>query len=186
MDRGTLPPVTPDHLRDAAMTGAILALAATVWFGWAFQGSPRSWRAWLVAGLVPSYAILIGSAIVAVLHWGDGSVFDATTSTRFGILVGIEAALAALGAGILARRRPDLVPVWIAVVVGVHFVPVAVLLHYPWLHVVAGLTTAAALAAVPVARRTSQPVSAVTGVGLGLALLIGGLVALGTALTWQA
>jgi hypothetical protein len=61
--------------------------------------------------------------------------------------------------------------VWIALVVGVHLLPVAVLIAYPLVHVVAALVTAAALAAVPVARARSLPVSAVNGLGVGTALL---------------
>ena len=40
-------------------------------------------------------------------HWSDGTAFDRDTSIRFGIVVGIEFALAGIGAAILAaRRRP--------------------------------------------------------------------------------
>ncbi|MCX4474000.1 hypothetical protein C5N14_05700 [Micromonospora sp. MW-13] len=55
--------------------------------------------------------------------------------------------------------------------VGVHLFPVAALLDYPLIHVVAALVTAAALAAVPVARARTVPVSAAVGIGAGGVLL---------------
>jgi hypothetical protein len=177
--------VIPDHLRDVVMTGAIFALAASVWFGWAFERPPRSWRPWLIAGLVPAYAMLIACVVLAVVHWNDGTVFDAATSKRFGIIVGIEVLACGVGAAILgARRRGELIPVWIALVVAVHFFPLAAIIDYSWIHVVGALTTIVALTAVPVARRHSLPISAVNGVGMGLALLIGAAGALTTALVW--
>ncbi|MFY1632722.1 hypothetical protein ACN27F_05425 [Solwaraspora sp. WMMB335] len=175
----------PDHLRDAAATGAIFGLAASVWFGWALPHSPKSWRRWLVAGLIPAYATLVTGLILTVRNWNGGTVFDATTSPRFGIVVGVEVAIAGIGVGVLAaRRRSDLVPIWIALVVGVHLFPVAVILRYPWIHVVGALTTGAALVAAPIARRRSLAVSTVNGACVGLALLTGAVVALVTALTW--
>jgi hypothetical protein len=177
--------VTPDHLRDAAVTAAVFSLASATWFGWALEKPPRPWRPWLISGVVVSYATVIAGLVIAVLHWRDGTVFDATTSPRFGIVVGIEVVAAGVGAKILAaRRRRELVPAWIAFVVGVHLFPVAVIIHYAWIHVVAALVTVAALVAVPIARARSLSVSAVNGVGAGLALLVGAVVALITALTW--
>jgi hypothetical protein len=66
----------------------------------------------------------------------------------------------------------------------VHFFPIAAIIGYPWIHVVGALTTVVALTAVPFARKRSLPISAVTGVGMGVSLLIGSAVALLTALTW--
>lgn len=107
-------------------------------------------------------------------NWSGGNSFDADTSRTFGIIVGIEFGLAGLGAGLLAwRGKKDLVPVWIALIVGLHLFPVAWLLNYPFVYVVAALVTIASLAAVPVARARTLPVSAVNGAGAGLGLLIG-------------
>ena len=76
----------------------------------------------------------------------------------------------------------ELIPVWIAFVVGVHFFPVAAIIRYPLIYVVGALVTIAALAAVPLARARSWPISAVNGVGVGASLLAGGLVSLISAL----
>ncbi len=181
-----LPAVTADHLRDVVMTGAVFAFTTTVWLGWALEHPPRPWRRWLFAGLGVGYALLAGAIVMAVAHWNDGTVFDDPTTTRqFAIAVGIEFLACGVGAAVLGlRRRSELIPVWIAFVVGVHFFPLAAILGYPWIDVVAVLTTGWAVAALPISRRRSLPVSAVNGAGMGVALLIGALVALGTALAW--
>lgn len=98
-------------------------------------------------------------------------------------MVGVELALAALGAAILARRRRgDLIPAWVALVVGVHLVPLAWLLQYPLLGVVAALVILVVVLAVPLARSRSLPVSAVTGLGCGCVLLAAALWSLADAL----
>jgi hypothetical protein len=71
----------------------------------------------------------------------------------FGIIVGVEFTLAAVGGGLLAvRRRTDIVSAWVALVVGVHLFPVAWLVEFPLIYLVAALVTVAALSAVPLAR----------------------------------
>ena len=59
---------------------------------------------------------------------------------------------------------------------------VAALIAFPLIYPVAALVTVAALAAVPLARSGSLPVSAVNGLGAGGALLAGALVCLLVAL----
>ena len=74
----------------------------------------------------------VGSILVAALggvltwqYWSDGSAFEQDNTARsFGIAVGIEFALAGIGAAVLGRtRRNELTPAWVALVVGVHLVP---------------------------------------------------------------
>jgi hypothetical protein len=154
-----------------------------VWFGWAQEHPPKSWRPWLLAASVASMLTLLAGGILIWLHRADGTAFDQDTSTAFGIVVGIEVVLAGAGAVVLRRMgRTEFVPVWIALVVGLHLFPVAALIGYPLIHVVAALVTIAALAAVPVARARSLPVSAVNGAAVGGALLAGALVSLAIAL----
>jgi hypothetical protein len=75
-----------------------------------------------VAGLLTA----IAGGIVAWQNWDAGTVFDAATGRSFGIVVGVEVLLAGLGAWFLAyRRRTELIPPWVALVVGVHFFPLA-------------------------------------------------------------
>lgn len=83
------------------------------------------------------------------------------------------------GAALLAARHSNpLIPAWIALVVGVHLVPLAPLLAYPLIYLVAGLVTLVALVAVPLARSRCWAVSAVTGLGTGPVLLTAALFSL--------
>lgn len=168
-----------DFVRDAAATALIFGFFASAWFGWAQEKPPPRLRPWLIAGSVASLATAAAGGILMATHWSAGTAFDRDTSIRFGIVVGVEFALAGLGAAVLAaRRRSEYVPVWIAFVVGVHLFPVAVLLHYPLIHVVGALVTVASLVAVPLARARSVPVSAVVGVLTGTVLLVAAWVSL--------
>jgi hypothetical protein len=72
----------------------------------------------------------------------------------------------------------------VALVVGIHLFPVASLLQYPLVAVVAGLVTVVALAAIPLARSRSLAVSAVTGVATGTVLLAGASYSLVSVLLW--
>jgi hypothetical protein len=125
---------------------------------------------------------LVAGVVLAWRYWHDGTAFDDDTSRAFGIVVGIEFGAAALGAAALAvRRHRELIPVWIAFVVGVHLFPVAALIRYPAVHVVAALITFAAVLSVPVARSRSITPSAVVGAATGAVLLAGALVSLAVA-----
>jgi hypothetical protein len=163
--------MTAEYVRDAAATAAIFGFYASAWFGWAQERPPPGWRNRLILGSVVSLLVMMAGIAFAWLHWSDGTAFNPATGQTFGIIVGIEFAVAGLGAGVLTmRRRADLVPAWIALVVGLHLFPLAPLLRYPLLWLVATLVTVVALAAVPLARATSLPVSALTGAATGVTL----------------
>jgi hypothetical protein len=101
------------------------------------------------------------------------------------LVVGVEVALAAIGAAVLARRRSsELIPAWVALVVGVHLIPVALLVRSPLIAVTGVLVTLVALVAVPLARSRPVAVSAVTGLGAGTVLLAAALWSLASALLW--
>lgn len=174
--------MTAAHLRDAAATGAIFGFFASAWFGWAQQRPPKTWRTPLTLASVGSIVLAAVGGVLAWQHWSEGSVFDQDSTARsFGIVVGIEFAAAGIGAALLSRtRRNELTPAWIALVVGIHLVPLARLLEYPLLYATAVGVVVAALAAVPVARAGELAPSAVTGVGTGSVLLISALISLVT------
>jgi hypothetical protein len=164
--------VTTEFVRDAAMTAAIFGFFAAGWYGWAQDDPPPRWRKPLTAGSVIGILVAIAGGFVAWQSWSTGSAFDADTSPIFGLIVGIEVLLAVGGSFLLSRRgRSELVAPWVALVVGVHFFPMAPLLGYPLFYVVAALITIAALVSVPVARSRGITVSAVTGVMCGTILL---------------
>jgi hypothetical protein len=165
--------VIADHVRDAAATGVVFGFFASSWFGWAQEAPPRKLRPFLIAGAVLSLVTVAVAVTLTIRRWSDGTAFDADTSPRFGIVVGIEFGVGALGALLLRLRgHRELIPAWIAFVVGIHLFPVAVLLDYAFLHVVAALVTVASVVAVPVARRRGIAVSAAVGLSTGTLLLL--------------
>ena len=147
---------TAEFLRDAAATAAIFGFFASAWFGWAQDEPPPAWRKALVAGSILSLLTAVGGGVLTWRNWSGPTAFDADTSRTFGLVVGVEVALAAIGAAVLARRRrSDLIPAWVALVVGVHLIPVALLVRSPLIAVTGVLVTLVALAAVPLARSRS-------------------------------
>ncbi|MDG4797074.1 hypothetical protein [Micromonospora sp. WMMD1082] len=165
-----------EYVRDAAATAVIFGFFALSWYGWGQEAPPKGWRVPLGIGSAVAAVTAIVGGLLAWRHWSAGTAFDDDTSRAFGIVVGIEFGAAALGAGLLAvRRRADLISAWVAFVVGVHLFPVAALIGYPLIHVVAALITLVAVAAIPVARARALPVSAVTGLATGSVLLAAAL-----------
>ena len=93
--------------------------------------------------------------------------------TRFGIIVGIEFAIAAVGAGVVALTgRSDYMACWICAVVGVHFWPLSPVINDTSLHVPGALLVIIAIAAVTVARQSTVAPSAITGALAGISLLV--------------
>jgi hypothetical protein len=168
------------YLRDDAMTALIFGFFASMWFGWAQERPPQSWRRWLTLAAMLSLVVGAAGGYLAWRHWGDGSALsEPGAMRRYGITVGIELGLAGVGAAILGvRKRQDLIAPWICLVVGVHFAPLAPILKNPLLYVLAALITVVAVFAVPLARRRDMPTSAITGVGAGSALLLFAVVSL--------
>jgi hypothetical protein len=168
-----------DFVRDTAGTAAVFGFFASAWFGWAQERPPPRWRPFLIAGAVTSLVTAAVGGLLTWRLWREGTAYDEDTSPIFGIVVGIEFAVAAAGAVLLAvRRRKELTTPWIALVVGLHLFPVAALVEYPFLYVVAAAVTVVSLVAVPLARSRSVAVSAVTGLLTGTVLLVGALVSL--------
>ena len=178
--------MTAAYLRDAAMTAVIFGFFGSGWFGWAQEAPPPRWSRRLAAGSIMSLAVALAGGIIAWQHWTDGTIFDPETGRNFGIVVGIEFAVAGAGALLLGlTKRKDLIPAWIAFVVGVHLFPVAVILQYPMLHLVAALVTVVSLVAIPISRSRNLAVSFVVGLGTGLVLLAGAGYSLVSALIWR-
>ncbi|GAB7045641.1 hypothetical protein [Catenuloplanes indicus] len=173
-----------EHVRDAAMTAVIFGFFSTMWFGWAQEKPPLTWRRPLIGGAALGTLTLAAGLAVALLNWSGGTAFDADTSRTFGIVVGIECAAMGLGGGLLAAlKRTDWISAWIAFVVGAHLFPVAAILDHPLIHVAAALVTLVSLAGVPIARARSLTPSALIGTASGISLLMVALTSLLLALT---
>lgn len=171
--------VTAELVRDAAATAAVFGFFASCWFGWAQERPPRQWRTPLTVAAVAALLTAVGGALLTWQHWSDGTAFDPDGGATFGVVVADEVAAAGLGSWLLVlRRRADLISAWIALVVGVHFYPLAPLLRYPLLYVVATVVTLVALSSPYVARSRGYAVSAVTGAATGAVLLAAALFSL--------
>ena len=110
---------------------AVLGFFGSAWFGWAQDSPPQAWRSALVAGSILSLLVCAAGTLLTWRRWSEPTALDAQTSRVFGIVVGIEFALAGLGAGgFAAVGRADVIAAWVAVVVGVHLFPLAVLFKY--------------------------------------------------------
>jgi hypothetical protein len=161
------------YARDNAMTALILGFFASSWFGWAQERPPAAWRPLLIAGAVLSIAVAVVGAVLAWQNWSGGSALGEPGAMRqYGIIVGVEFAVAAAGAaGIALWGHSEYIPPWICLVVGVHFVPMAPVLENRSLIALGVLLVAIAVAAVVVAGRTNLAPSALTGAAAGVALL---------------
>ena len=171
--------MSAEFTRDAAATAAIFGFFAASWFGWAQEQPPTAWRTWLIAGAILSLLMAVVGGWLTWQHWSDATAFNPQTGRTFGVIVGIEFTLAALGAGLLTvLGKPQFIAPWVALVVGVHFFPLARLLSYRLFTVVAVLVSLSALLAIPLARSQSLTISAVTGLATGLILLTAALFSL--------
>lgn len=172
-------------VRDGAMTALILGFFASCWFGWAQERPPDTWRTPLIVGAVLSLVIAAVGAVFAWQNWsGASALSEPGAMRRYGILVGIEFGIAALGAAALVLRgHARYLAPWICLVVGVHFWPLAPVLENPLLIVLGTVLTAVAVAGVLVSRRTNLYPSAITGAGAGVPLLIVAVMGAFTAIT---
>ncbi|MGX6601501.1 hypothetical protein ACWKSP_05100 [Micromonosporaceae bacterium Da 78-11] len=161
------------HPRDHALTALILGFFASSWFGWAQEKPPARWRKPLAVAAPVSLVVALAGALLAWQNWCGGTVVSEPAALRrYGIIVGLEFGIAAIGAValLLARQSTYLAP-WICLVVGAHFLPLAPVLENPALVGLGVLLVAVAVAGVVVHRRTGLPASAVTGAGAGVSLL---------------
>lgn len=160
-------------IRDTAVMAAIFGFAAAMWLGWALEAPPRSWRLWLGLGAGLGALLAIGGGLLAWQNWGPESALAAEGARRtFGIVAGIEFGLAGLGAAVLGlTKRAEWINPWIALIVGLHFVPLAYLFHDLWLFGLAAIMVLGAGAAVWQHRRSGTAPSAVSGAISGVGLL---------------
>ena len=85
-------------VRDTAMMAAIFGVAAFMWFGWAQEDPPRTWRVPLAGGAALSLMMGIAGGINAWRDWELESALAAEGGpVRFGIVVGVEISLIVIG-----------------------------------------------------------------------------------------
>jgi hypothetical protein len=165
-----------DFLRDQYFTTAWFGLMAFVWFGWAQEDPPRSWRIWLGAGSVLGIAFAVAFGVLVAANWGQPSVLQGKYAW-FGVLVAVEVVAAGAGCSVLARRGASRwMAWWVALVVAAHFLPLAVLLNDIGVAGVGVVQLVALGVAVPRLRATtalsSRAVGPIMGVTLSLSAAV--------------
>jgi hypothetical protein len=128
----------------------------------------------LAAGGVLALLVAVAGAFQAFRNpVSDSSLHDPRAWRRYGVIVGVEFALAGVGAAALAAAgQSDYIPVWVCAVVGVHLIPLAPLLHDRLLVVLGVLLTAVALVALVAGLAAWVPPSTVAGLGAGTLLTL--------------
>lgn len=167
--------IATEYLRDELFTGAWFGLMTMVWFGWAQEAPPKRWALWLGVGSILGVLISVGLGIMVWRTWESPSALEGRYHW-FGVLVVGEVVAAGLGARYLLRlHQGRWVAWWVAVVVALHFLPLAALLQAPMLSVLGVVQMIGLLVLLPVSRRQKGPTSALVGVWMGCTLLTSGL-----------
>lgn len=165
-----------DFARDHAFTIAWFGLMAFVWFGWGQEGPRQEWRPWLGLGSALGVVIAGVFGYGVFLRWEGGSALE-DVYAWFGVLTAAQVVAAGLGSWWLWRRqRARWIAWWVAVVVAVHFIPLAVFLG-DWSLV--GLVLVQAVGLVTLrgsGRLGSGPTSRLVGPLMGATLLAFALV----------
>jgi hypothetical protein len=153
---------------------AVFGVAGFAWFGWAQEAPPRAWRLPLAVGSAVSLTIGAAGGALARRDWDLGSALAGEDARQwFGIVAGLEVGLVAVGAAVLALRRAGRwIATWTCLVVGAHFIPLAVLFGDAGLYVLAVALVLVAAVGIGTARRRGLHPSAVTGLGAGGVLLL--------------
>lgn len=163
-----------EFIRDAIMTTAIFGFFAMGWFGWAQENPPKKWVIPLAIASVFSGLLAVTGAILAYLNWSAPSALSGGDGmATYGIIVGIEVLVAAIGVIILkVRGLQRFTCPWISFVVAVHFFALAELFQDPWFHVLAAIGTVFAIGSVFIAKKYNLTISAVCGALTGALLLV--------------
>lgn len=166
--------MTSGFLRDYAMYAVIFGFFAMTWFGWAQENPPKKWRLPLIIGGILSVIALAIGGLIAWQHWHDGSALSAPGSMKaYGITVGIEFTIAAIGAALLVWKKwSRFISPWIVFVVGIHFIALVPVFNDPSLYLLAVILTAIGPVSVAISRQSKILPSAVCGGLAGIVLLI--------------
>ncbi|MGO1545604.1 MAG: hypothetical protein ACTHXA_14820 [Gulosibacter sp.] len=142
-----------------------------VWLGWAQEDPPESRRWKLGVGSVLGLVFTGIFGYTVFRHWNTGSALDGQFHL-YGILVGTEVLLAGAGAIVLAvRKQSRWIAWWVAMVVAIHFIPMALLLQDLAMAILGVVQTLGLVALMPRLRKTTVTTSRDVGPFMGITLL---------------
>ena len=179
---------TTDHPAarpNGLLTALYLGLFATAWFSWGDGTAPEGLSGWLRAGAYAALAVAAAGAASAARHRSAGRApRDRSADRKYLLIVLAEFAVAVGGAALLnATAYAGYTPAFVGAVVGLHFLPLARLLHDPLLVPLGTATTAIAVTAAIVAATTDVAAGTVAGTGIGALLLAYAILRLTTSWT---
>ncbi|WP_203568412.1 hypothetical protein [Aestuariimicrobium ganziense] len=159
-------------LRDQTFTIAWFGLMTGAWLGWGQEDPPEPWRWKLGAGSVVGLVIagLFGYALVT--RWNSATALEGKY-WWFGLVVALEVIVAGVGCLVLARRgQSRWLAWWVALIVALHFLPLAFFLRDLSLAALAIIQTIGLLVLLPRLRRNTHPTSRLVGPVMGATLLL--------------
>ena len=142
-------------------------------YWWTVAALPAAKRGWFYA-IIAIPAIFVIWAISQLASFGTGPVPDGKRSRkfyaiRFGVIVAVEVAAILLGGPVLGHfQRADLIPQWIDVVVGVHFLPLGKLFKLPLYYATAVVITLSSLGSLLIAPGSLRLATNAGGTALAL------------------
>ncbi|WBB71191.1 hypothetical protein [Micromonospora sp. WMMD812] len=158
--------------RQAGLTALYLGVFAALWFS-----VPKAEPPLHMLLVILSVAALLTAVFGAVVasrgaRKADATPRDRAADRRYLLIVGVEFALAGLGAWLLALAGwSAFIPVLVSAVVGLHFLPLAPVLRDPLLRPLGLAVCLVALVGLFVGLGSSALVGQVVGAGVGLLLL---------------
>ncbi len=169
VDRAPTPAVRPN----GPLTALYLGLFATAWFSWADGTAPEGLSGWLRLGAYAALAVAVAGAVnAAARRSAPRAPRDRSADRRYLIVVLAEFAVAGIGAAVLnAGDHAGYTPAFVGAVVGLHFLPLARILHDPLLVGLGVATTLIAVVAAVVEATTDTTAGTVAGTGIGALLL---------------
>src|SRR5690625_5521748 len=161
-----------DYLRDYTMYAAVFGFFSFVWFGWAQENPPQTWRKYLGFGSVIAFIVCAIGVYLSIQNWHAKTALSELNNFLLYLSVFYgEFIIAAIGVFLLFRfKRKDFVAPWIAFLVGIHFYALVFVFHDNSLFLLAKLMIIIAIGASIFSRKLNISKSALTGLGSGIVL----------------
>jgi len=163
-----------NYLRDYATMVAFFGFFSMAWFGWSQEKPPERWRKYITGATVLSLLAFLFGIYLTYSNLEEATALAETGSlTNYFIFVVLEFAVATIGAIILFRREmKHYIAPWVCLIVGVHFFPLRYVFDDFSLHLLGILLVAVSAGSIYLYRKRNTVMSATTGIGAGLSLLI--------------